>query len=126
MLKRCFLAAAVTMTASSIVLAQGAATVDLLTPNEIPQPYPPVNTRIVDIFFDVAATDVWTAAGIRAIAENGASILYFDSDTNTPGVQPGLFSGGTANKFTTMLSKPRARDAAGRFTNAGAAPAGEY
>ena len=117
MLKR-FLATAAALAASAIVLAQGTATVDLLTPEESPDPIPP-NTRIVDIFFDAAATDVWTAAGIRAVAENGATILYFDSDPNRVGLQPGLFNGGTANKFTTMLSKPRARDGAARFNNAG-------
>lgn len=57
--------------------------------------------------------------GLRAATESGATIIYFDSDANTPGVQPGLINGGLANKFTTMLSKPRGRDAPDRFTNAG-------
>ena len=120
-----FLSAAAAMAASSIALAQGTATVDLLDPAETTGTIP-ANTRIVDIFFNVVPTDVWTAAGIRAVTENGATIIYFDSDLNTPGTQPGLLNGGTANKFTTMLSKPRNRDDAGRFTNAGAAAAGTY
>ena len=119
------LATPATLAASSIALAQGVASVDLLNPAETTGTIP-ANTRIVDIYFDVAATDTWTATGIRAIAENGASITYFDSDLNTPGTQPGLFNGGIANKFTTMLSKPRARDAADRFTNAAIAPFASY
>jgi hypothetical protein len=124
MFKR-MLATATALAASSIVLAQGAATVDLLNPAATSGTIP-ANTRIVDMFFDVVPTDVWTVAGIHAIARNGASIIYFDTAPNSPGVQPGLFNGGTANKFTTMLSKPRARDNAPRFTNAGAAAAGAY
>jgi hypothetical protein len=126
MLKR-FLATAAAMAASSIALAQGVATVDLLDPSDgAAFTGMPDTARAVDIFIDVATTDVWTAAGIRAVTENGASLVYFDGDANTPGPQPGLFNGGVANKFTTMLSKPRARDGAARFTNAGAAPAGAY
>jgi hypothetical protein len=124
MLKR-FLATAAAMAASSIALAQGTASVDLLNPAETTGTIP-ANFRIVDVFFDVAATDVWTAAGIRALTQNGATINYFDADANTAGTQPGLFNGGTTNKFMTMLSKPRARDGAARFTNAGAAAAGGY
>ena len=118
-------ATAAAMVASTIVQAQGTASVDLLEPAETSGTIP-ANTRIVDVSFDVAPTDVWTAAGIRAVAENGASIIYFDRDLNTPGTQPGLLNGGTANKFTTMLSKPRNRDAANRFTNAGAAIGGGW
>lgn len=124
MLKR-FLATAAAMAASSIARAQGTATVDLLNPAETSGTIP-ANTRIVDVFFDVASTDVWTAAGIRALAQNGASLIYFDAEPNVAGNQPGLFNGGAANKFTTMLSKPRIRDGAARFTNAGAAAAGGY
>jgi hypothetical protein len=116
MLKR-FLATATAMAASSIALAQGTATVDLLDPtdgtafNSMPS-----NLRAVDIFFDVASTDVWTAGGIRAVTENGATLAYFDNDPNTGGTQPGLFNPGSSidTKFFTSLSKPRARDAAAR------------
>jgi hypothetical protein len=122
---RSFLATAAVMAVSSIALAQGTTSVDLLTPIEAGETLPG-NARVVDVFFDVALTDVWTAAGIRAIAQNGASFIYFDSDTNTPGLQPGLFNGGLDNRFTTMLSRPRNRFAATRFTNAGAVAAGAY
>lgn len=119
------LAAAAVVTATSIAGAQGSATVDLLNPAETSGTIP-TNTRIVDMYFDCANTDLWTAAGIRAIADRGASIIYFDSDANISGTQPGLFSGGTANKFTTMLSRPRGRDSARRFTESAAAAAGGY
>lgn len=124
MFKR-FLPVAAALAASFIALAQGTASVDLLTPNETSGTIP-ANTRIVDMFFDYLASDIWTAAGIRAVAESGATIIYFDSDLNTPGIQPGLISGGTANRFTTMLSKPRGRDLVGRFTNGGVALAGAF
>lgn len=124
MLKRC-LATAAAMAASSIALAQGTVLVDVLEPAETSGTIP-ANTRIVDVFFDVAASDVWQGGGIRAAAENGATLIYFDSDVNTPGLQPGLINGGTANKFTTMISRPRGRDAAERFTNAGVAAIGAY
>lgn len=124
MLKR-FLATATAMAASSIALAQGTATVDLLNPAETTGTIP-ANFRVVDIFIDVATTDTWTAAGLRAVTENGATLNYFDADANVPDVQPGLFNVGAANKFVTSLSKPRQRDVNGRFTNAGAAAAGAY
>src|SRR5262245_27084934 len=116
MLKR-FLATAFAVAASSVALAQGTVSVDLLDAGETSGSIP-ANTQIGDIFVDIATTDVWTAGGIRALTSNGATLKYWDSDANTAGVQPGLFNPGTANKFNTSLSKPRARDAAGRFTNA--------
>ena len=124
MLKR-FLATAAAMAASSMALAQGVTTVDLLQPAETTGTIPS-NFRCVDVFVDIATTDVWTAAGIRAVTENGATLNYFDADGNTPGTQPGLFNPGTANKFVTSLSKPRGRDVNGRFSNAAAAAAGRY
>lgn len=124
MLKR-FLATAFAVAASSVALAQGTVTVDLLDAGETSGTIP-ANLRIVDVFVDIATTDVWTAGGIRALTQSGAALQYWDSDANTAGVQPGLFNPGAANKFNTLLSKPRARDAAGRFTNAAAAAAGGY
>jgi hypothetical protein len=120
-----FVAATAATAASSIALAQGTASFDVLEPAETSGTIP-ANTRIVDMYFDVAATDAWTAAGIRALTENGATFIYFDSDPNTAGLQPGLINGGTANRFTTMLSRPRVRDGAGRFTNAGARVTGAW
>lgn len=80
----------------------------------------------MDIYFDVVPTDVWTAAGIRAVTQAGATIIYCDEDPNTQGIQPTLFNGGIANKFATMLSKPRGREAPARFTNGGEGAAGAY
>ena len=124
MFKR-FLPAAAALAANSIASAQGQVIVDVLDPSETSGTIP-ANTRIADVFFDMASTDAWNAAGLRAVALNGATIIYFDSDAGTPGVQPGLFNGGIANKFTTMLSRPRGRDAANRFTNAGIIVGGAY
>ncbi|MBI5864965.1 MAG: PEP-CTERM sorting domain-containing protein [Planctomycetes bacterium] len=124
MLKR-FLATAFAVAASSVAMAQGTIAVDLLDAGETTGTIP-ANFVIADVFVDIATTDVWTAGGVRALTLNGATLNYFDEDPNTPGVQPGLFNGGTANKFYTSLSKPRARDGAARFTNAAAAAAGAY
>jgi hypothetical protein len=120
-----FTSAAIAFLACPVCFAQGVVSVDLLTPAETTGTIP-ANIRIVDLFVDVATTDVWTGAGIRALTENGAVLSYFDADTNTPGTQPGLFNGGTANRFSTMLSKPRGRNVNARFTNAGAAATGSY
>lgn len=119
------LASGAALAGCSLAVGQGTASVDLLEPAETSGTIP-ANTRIVDIFFDITPTDLWFSAGIRAVTESGAAIIYFDSDANTPGIQPGLFNGGAANRFTTMLSRPRARDAARRFTDGGAASAGGY
>jgi hypothetical protein len=105
--------------------AQGSVAVDLLNPQETSGTIPS-NFRIVDVFANLPMFDPWTAAGIRATTENGAALNYFDADPNTPGIQPGLFNGGVQNKFYTMLSKPRPRDANYRFTDAHAAAAGAY
>lgn len=120
-----FLAVAAAMIACPIAMAQGVAIVDLLNPSETSGTIP-ADTRAVDVFFDFVFGDEWTACGMRAIAEHGATLNYFDSDPNTAGIQPGLFNGGTANKFMTVLSKPRSRDMNARFTNGGAAAAGGY
>ena len=124
MFKR-FLASAAALASCSIAFAQGTLSVDVLDPSETSGPIPD-NTRIVDLFFDGVPTDVWTAGGFRAAAENEATLIYFDSDPVTPGLQPGLINGGVANKFTTSISKPRGRDAADRFTNAGVAVGGAF
>lgn len=124
MLKR-FLATAFALSASSVALAQGTVSVDYLDAAETSGAIP-ANLRIVDVFVDIATTDVWTAGGIRALTQSGATLAYWDSDANTPGSQPGLFNPGVANKFMTSLSKPRPRDGNARFANAAAAAAGAY
>jgi hypothetical protein len=88
MLKR-FLATAAAMAASSIALAQGVATVDLLDPSDgAAFTGMPDTARAVDIFIDVATTDVWTAAGIRAVTENGASLVYLMATPTRPARSP--------------------------------------
>jgi hypothetical protein len=124
MLRR-FMFTAITVLACPFCFAQGVASVDLLNPEETTGTIPP-NFRIVDVRVQVVFGDIWVAAGIRAATENGATINYFDADANAAGVQPGLFNGGTANKFYTMLSKVRGRDVNRRFTDAYAAAAGAY
>ncbi|MBI5863290.1 MAG: PEP-CTERM sorting domain-containing protein [Planctomycetes bacterium] len=114
-----------TLVTCSVAAAQGTLSVDLLDPIETTFTIPD-NLKIVDVYVDIAPTDVWTAGGIRAITYNGATFVYFDSDPNTAGTQPGLFDPGVENRFTTSLSKPRPRDADARFTSAGAVAAGGY
>jgi hypothetical protein len=121
------LAAGLICSISSIALGQAVVSVDWLDPSDGGAfTGMPANIRIVDVYVDVADSDVWTGGGIRAIAEGGATLAYFDSDPTTPGTQPGLYNGGAANKFYTSLSKPRPRDGGGRFGNAGIELAGAY
>jgi hypothetical protein len=117
--------ASIASSIGSIAFGQGVVSVDLLEPWETTGTIP-ANTRIVDIYVDIASTDSWTTTGIRALTENGATINYWDSDPTTPGIQPGLYNGGAANKFLTSLSRPRPRDGGGRFNNAGVEVAGAY
>ena len=111
---------------SGIALGQVSVFVDLLSPADDGFDGLPQTIRCVDVFVDVATTDVWTAAGIRVVAENGGVLRYADGETNTPGLQPGLINPGFEHRFYTSLSKPRNRNAVGRFENAGAAIAGGY
>jgi hypothetical protein len=99
--------------------------VDLLDPNETTGTIPD-NFRVVDIFVDVPATDVWSAGGLRTTAENSATINYWGAEPEVPGTQPGLINGGVANQFYTSLSRPRGRFNANRFTNAAAVVTGAF
>lgn len=99
--------------------------VDLLDPSETSGTIPS-NLKVVDVFVDVAATDTWIAAGLRVVTSGGARLRYFEGDANRPIIQPTLFNPGIENKFLTSASRPRSRDEAERFTNAGAAAAGGY
>lgn len=126
-MKRRLLACGAAALITPSVLALGTAiTIDLLDPSETSGTIP-ANLRIVDVFVDIAPPlNWWTAAGVRLVATNGAMIAYHDGDANIPGVQPGLFNPGLADRFLTSLSAPRGRNANGRFTNANAAAAGGY
>ncbi|MBI5863292.1 MAG: PEP-CTERM sorting domain-containing protein [Planctomycetes bacterium] len=111
------------LVACSVATAQGTLSVDLLDPSETSGTIPD-NFKIVDVYVDIAVTDVWAACGIVAFTHNGATFVYFDADPNTYGTQPGLVNPGVEDKFTTSLSRPRPRDADARFTNGGVAVAG--
>ncbi|MBI5863291.1 MAG: PEP-CTERM sorting domain-containing protein [Planctomycetes bacterium] len=113
------------LVACSVAAAQGTLSVDLLDPSETSGTIPD-NFKIVDVYVDIAVTDVWTAGGIRAVAQNGGALVYFDADPNRAGTQPGLVNPGLENKFFTSLSRPRARDGNARFTNGGVGVAGGY
>ncbi|MBI5863221.1 MAG: hypothetical protein HZB38_01655 [Planctomycetes bacterium] len=90
-------------------------------------PPAPPHVVVVDVYVDVATTDVWTAAGMRVTALNGCFFRYADGDANTPGLQPNLINTGSANdRFVNMVSKPRRRDSPARFDNCGAELAGSY
>lgn len=106
--------------------AQVRPSIELLSPGDEGFDGIPEHTRCVDVYVNAATTDVWTAAGIRVLTENGGMLRFADGDTNTPGEQPALINPGLANRFVTSISKPRLRNGAARFQNAGAAVAGAY
>lgn len=125
MLKR-FLAT-VLMVAGASAYASVTTTVDLVDPTD-PISQPPAGVTCVDVFIDTtnAAGSAWTAAGLRGVVTAagqaaGVAILYDEADPNRP-----LINAGTDARFLTTLSKPRNRDANGRWTNGGAAVAGGY
>src|SRR6185436_12795831 len=120
-----FALAAIAAFCCPLCLAEGTASVDLLNPNETSGTIPS-NFRIVDVRAQVVFPDLWSAGGIRATTENGATLNYFDADANNAGIQPGLFNGGVENKFYTMLSKICTRDSTRRFRDGHAAAAGAY
>lgn len=123
MLKR-FLAATFAMAATA-AFASVTTSIDLLDPSD-GGTQPPAGIVAVDVFVDASADDVWTAAGLRGVVTPAGQALNvslrYVSDPNGPI----LFNTGTADRFGTFFSKPRNRDANGRYTNAGAAAAGRY
>lgn len=107
--------------------------VDLFDPSDAGyEPLPP-DRVILDVFVDVAPTDVWTASGLHVrvpydVYEGGRVRLVYaaTNDPNTP--QPDqLVNPGYENRFLTSISKPRAnRGGSGRFENARVSIAGGY
>jgi hypothetical protein len=97
-------------------------TVDWLTPGDATE-MPPDHIIVFDVLVNVTEDDVWTAGGIACRAGTGAQILYA-RDPNTGA--PLLVNPGTQDRFVTFFSRPRPRDAAQRFTNAGATYAGAF
>lgn len=84
---------------------------------------PPPGVLIVDVYADLTPGDEWTAAGIRGQAVNGARLLYLNDPNDGSAI---VVNPGAANRFVTSFSRPRARDAIGRFENSQAGVAGGY
>lgn len=127
MLKRVLMTILLSMTGSATGQIVSA-TIDILDGADPGAPTPPA-VVVIDGFVDVQniAGSAWTASGIRVVTSNGASLIYADGDDNTPGTQAQLVNpGSTNNRHVTMISRPRGRNAPGRFDNGAAATAGEY
>ena len=105
---------AVVTSASGQVLS---ATVDILSPGDEGYEGIPDRLLVLDVFVDIAETDVWRLAGFRASTRQGAEFQYFDYDPNSPNEELGLVNPGLENRFMTSLSRPRARNGNGRFLN---------
>jgi hypothetical protein len=124
MLKR-LLAAAMIVIATPFVRGQAVPSVSL-------DPSSPSDRVTADIFVDLAPSDAFSAAGIRALAMNGATFHYArDADPNSP-YPDQLFgpygSGPVGDQYVTCFSKPRvSRNAPGRFNDAAdVSPGGRY
>ena len=125
MLKRVLATALIAMGGTAIgqVLT---ASMDILNGADAGAPSP-AGVIVIDGFVDIAATDVWTAAGVRVTTFSGATLVYAECDPNIPCMGNLLVNpGSTGDRFVTMLSKPRGRNAAARFDDGGAAVAGGY
>src|SRR5262245_36628339 len=85
-------------------LGQAVMSADRLDGAEPGTPVPP-NIVIIDVFVDVATTDVWTASGLHGITSNGATLIYGGAGGPSSLINPGI-----TNRFVTCLSKPRSRD----------------
>lgn len=130
MLKR-FLAAAFVAVGASAYAAV-TTSVDMLDPTD-GGTQPPAGVTCIDVSIDTinAAGSAWTAGGLRGVvtaagSAAGVSIIYGPGDDPNTGRAEQLFNPGTGNRFVTFLTKPRTRDGAGRYTNAGAGIAGGY
>jgi hypothetical protein len=79
---------------------------------------PPAGLVVVDLHADIGPTDTWVAAGLRAVARNGAALRY--------GPGAALVNPGLADRFVTCVSRPMARDADSRFDAALVGTTGGY
>jgi hypothetical protein len=87
----------------------------------------PEGVLVIDGFVDIGAPDLWTASGTLWQTYNGTTIIYHDGDAALPGVQPDVLDPGSQNdRFVTVLSRPRGRNADARFDNGGAAISSNY
>src|SRR5262245_8863029 len=110
------------LAAASAALASVTISVDRLDPTDGGN-QPPAGVVCVDIFVHVTPGDTWTSGGIRALAQNGATLRYA-TDPNTGANR--LTNPGTNNRFVSFFSKPRARDANNRYANGSATSTGRY
>lgn len=91
------------------------AVVDKLDPSDgIPMPTPSI--LIIDVFVDASDEDYFSAIGINAVTQNGAEFIYaYGNDPNEPNGGVLGSAPGAENRFVTFFSRPRPRDADGRF-----------
>ena len=85
---------------------------------------PPPHIVVVDFSIDVSASpETFVGEGIAAGLPTGGRLVYAHDDQGNVLIT----APGTANRFVTFGSKPRARDADARFgLGAGIAPEGRY
>lgn len=91
------------------------ATVDKLDPSD-GVPVPPPSMLIVDLSVDASDDDAFAGIGINAVTQNGAEFIYaYGNDPNEPNGGVLGSAPGAENRFVTFFSRPRPRDADGRF-----------
>jgi len=117
MLKR-FIVTALAVAASSTALAS-----QILSVGIAPSSVDGDGVIAADVFTTVSAGDSWTAAGVRGVTSNGATLRYAH-DPNTG--LPILTNPTTANRLSTFFNTPRDAEANGRFNVGRAAAAGQY
>ncbi len=122
-----------TLIASAILLALAAsasatvtASFDLLDAADPGGPTP-TGVIVIDGFATISAGDTWTASGIRCDTGTDVTLIYADEDSTIDGVQPFVINTGSGeNRFVTVLSVPRDRNANNRFNNGAVDIAGRY
>lgn len=113
---------AITASASATV----SASLDLLDAADPGGPTP-TGVIVIDGLVTISAGDAWTASGIRCDTTTDVTLIYADEDSTIDGVQPLVINTGAGeNRFVTLLSVPRDRNANSRFNNGATAIAGRY
>lgn len=97
------------------VLGSITAIVDKLDPSD-GIPLPPPSMLIVDVSIDASDDDAFAGIGINAVTSSGAEFIYaYGNDPNEPNGGVLGSAPGAENRFVTFFSRPRPRDADGRF-----------
>lgn len=73
-------------------------------------PMPAANLVVIDIAAEPSSNDAFSTIGFRATADNGARLEYAHDPNGVVPTAPG-----TENRFVTFFSRPRSRNADGRF-----------